>query len=217
MGFREGNANFKYFHAITRGRKQRFFIHKISDDHGNSIDGDENIATVVCSHFEGIFTGEEKWINEQVLTCIPRLVTENHNQMLQQMPTIEELKMVVFSMSPNSAAGPDGMTGKFFRVCWEVISQDLLDVVQYFFCGHSMPKYFSHACLVLLPKVEHPNKLSDFRPISLSNFTNKVISKLNCLRLAPILPLLISDNQSGFVTGRSIFENIMLAQEYSQH
>ncbi|WMV30193.1 hypothetical protein MTR67_023578 [Solanum verrucosum] len=33
------------------------------------------------------------------------------------------------------------------------------------------------------------------------------------MRLADILPLLISDNQSGFIRGRSITENIMLAQE----
>lgn len=76
-----------------------------------------------------------------------------------------------------------------------------------------MPKYLSHACLVLLPKVDHPNRFSNFRPISLSNFTNKIISKLLCLILATILPHLISNNQSGFVKGRSISKNIMLAQE----
>lgn len=69
-------------------------------------------------------------------------------------------------MSPNLAAGPDGMNGKFFQCCWEIIKRDLIRMVQYFFYGNSMPKYFSHACLVLLPKVDHPNK------ISLSNFTN---------------------------------------------
>lgn len=36
-----------------------------------------------------------------------------------------------------------------------------------------MFKYFSHACLVLFPKIDHLNKLLEFRPISLSNITNK--------------------------------------------
>ncbi|KAK6803126.1 hypothetical protein RDI58_000910 [Solanum bulbocastanum] len=105
------------------------------------------------------------------------------------------------------------MNGFFFQKCWNIISTDLLAVIHAFFSGQRLPKYFSHACLVLLPKVKHPNRLSEFRPISLSNFTNKVISKLLCLRLAPILPSLVSPNQSGFVKGRSISENIMLAQE----
>ena len=76
-----------------------------------------------------------------------------------------------------------------------------------------MPKYMSHANLIMLPKVDHPNMFKDFRPISLSNFTNKIISKIMSSRLAPILPNIILENQSGFVKGRSISENIMLAQE----
>lgn len=121
---------------------------------------------------------------------------------------MEELKTVVFSMSPTSAAGLDGMTKKFFQACWEVINKDLLEVVQYFFCGHSLSKYFSYYCLVLIPKVKNPNKLLEFRHISLSRFTNKVISKLIYLRLSPIFPLLISDNQSGFVKTK-IFQRIL--------
>lgn len=76
-----------------------------------------------------------------------------------------------------------------------------------------MPKYFSHTCLVLIPKVVNPNKLSEFRPTYLNNFTNKVISKILCLRLAPILSFFISSNQSGFVQGRNIAKNIMIAKE----
>lgn len=195
--FKEGDANSRYFHALMRGRRRRLFIHKICNDQGEFLEGDEVIATAACEHFQKIFIGEEKLINEDALNCIPRMVTEEQNLILQAMPTMEELKHVVLSMSPNSAAGPDGMNGKFFQACWDIICTDLLDIVQYFCCGHSMPKYFSHACLVLLPKVDHPNKRSEFRPISHSNFTNKIISKLICIRRAPILPHLISDNQSG--------------------
>lgn len=49
-----------------------------------------------------------------------------------------------------------------------------------------------------------------FRPITLNNFTNKIISNILCLRLSFILAKVISLNQSGFVKTRSIFENISL-------
>ncbi|KAG5580329.1 hypothetical protein H5410_050956 [Solanum commersonii] len=45
------------------------------------------------------------------------------------MPNLEELKTVVFSMNPNSAAGPDGMNGYFFQKCWNIIKHDLLDLI----------------------------------------------------------------------------------------
>lgn len=75
-------------------------------------------------------------------------------------------------------------------MCWEIIKVDLLEVVHSFFCGSNMPKFMTHACLVLLP-----NKLNEFKPISLSNFSNKIISKLSCRRLTPILSRIISSNQ----------------------
>ncbi|OIT07835.1 hypothetical protein A4A49_32245 [Nicotiana attenuata] len=128
----------------------------------------------------------------------------------------QKLKEVIFSMNPNSADGPDGMNEKVYQACWDVIKNDLLNVVLDFFGGSDMPRYMKNACLFLLPKVEFPKSFTEFRPISLSNFINKIISKLICSRLAPILPNIISANQSGFVRGRSISENIMLAQEIVQ-
>ncbi|WMV50074.1 hypothetical protein MTR67_043459 [Solanum verrucosum] len=211
--FREGDAKTKYFHALMRGRKRKLFIHQINNESGEWIQGDVNIARAACEHFQNIFTGHQDNINEEILQCIPRLVTEEQNQALKADPTVEEVKQAVFAMNPHLAAGPDGMNGKCFQVCWDIIKEDLYKAVLAFFCGHSMPKYMTHACLVLLSKIDHPNKLSEFGRISLSNFSNKIISKLIRIRLAPILSNLISENQSGFVRGRSISENIMLAQQ----
>lgn len=211
--FKYGDTNSKYFHVVMRGRKRKLFIHQNCKDNGDWIQGDDNIANAACEYFEGMFSGTHQRINEEVLNCIPRMLNHEQNQSLQEMPTEDEHNQVVFSMNPNSTAGPDGMSGNFYQSCWGVIKVDLLKVVQYFFCGNAIPKYFSHSCLVLLPKVDHPNKLTDFRPISLSNFISKIFSTLLTLRLAPILPSLISENQSSFVKGRSISKNIMLAQE----
>ncbi|KAK6782003.1 hypothetical protein RDI58_019799 [Solanum bulbocastanum] len=184
----------------------------VEDQEVNS-QGDNAIATAACDYFQNIFTGENRIINEEALDCIHRRVNQAQNERLTAMPSLEELKDVVFSMNPNSAAGPDGMNGNFYQNCWHIIKHDLLEVIQAFFCGQMIPKYFSHSCIVLLPKVSNPTKLREFRPISLSNFISKIISKLLSGRLGPILPELISPNQSGFVKGRSISENIMLAQE----
>ncbi|XP_070007918.1 uncharacterized protein [Nicotiana sylvestris] len=49
---------------------------------------------------------------------------------------------------------------------------------------------------------------ADIRPINLSNFVNKIFS-----RLVELLPNIISEEQAGFVKGRSIVENVLLTQE----
>lgn len=53
----------------------------------------------------------------------------------------------------------------------------------------------------------------DLRKFSLSCFINKIISRVLHGRMVEVLPKLISPNQSEFIKGRSISENILLAQE----
>lgn len=54
---------------------------------------------------------------------------------------------------------------------------------------------------------------SDMRPITLSNFINKILYRIIHDRLEALLPKIISGNQSGFVKVRSIIENFLLTQE----
>lgn len=69
---------------------------------------------------------------------------------------------------------------------------------------------------MLLPKKENVKDFSDLRPISLSNFINKILSKLLHSRIVEVLSNIISVNQSSFIKGQSITENVLLAQEIIQ-
>ncbi|XP_060210305.1 uncharacterized protein LOC132637192 [Lycium barbarum] len=119
-------------------------------------------------------------------------------------------------MSPLSATGPDGYNGKFFQKCWDIIQEDIKNMVHAFFYGRNLTKFFSYTCLVLIPKVESPSNFGDLRPISLSNFTAKIISKILSIKLNHLLDKIISEKQSGFVKGRLVTENVLLAQELAQ-
>lgn len=89
----------------------------------------------------------------------------------------------------------------------------LVAAITDFFLGAHLPTGISSANLILIPKKDKPTDCRDFRPISLCNFSHKVISKILADRLSIMLPNIISREQTGFVKGRSIHENISLAHE----
>jgi len=52
-----------------------------------------------------------------------------------------------------------------------------------------------------------------FRPIALCNVIYNIISKVAANRLKPLFPSLVSGEQSGYVEGRKILNNIIQANE----
>jgi hypothetical protein len=76
-----------------------------------------------------------------------------------------------------------------------------------------IPDGWNDTTVVLLPKVDEPELVTQFWPISLCNVIYKIISKMLALRLKEILPDVISPMQSAFVPRRLITDNVLVACE----
>ena len=124
----------------------------------------------------------------------------------------DEIKEAVFQMAPTKAPGPDGMNAFFHQTFWHIVVDNVVSAILDFFNFGCMVSSLNHTNIVLIPKVK-PEKISNFRHISLCNVMYKIISKVLSNRLKQILLSVISPTQSAFVLGRLITDNVLLAYE----
>ncbi|KAL0307193.1 UNVERIFIED_CONTAM: hypothetical protein Sradi_6136600 [Sesamum radiatum] len=80
-------------------------------------------------------------------------------------------------------------------------------------CARIFFRKVNATLLALIPKVQSPTIVANFRLISYCNFLYKAITKILVQQIHPLLDRLASPTQNAFSPGRSISDNILLANE----
>ena len=120
---------------------------------------------------------------------------------------------MLFSMPSNKSPGPDGYPCEFFKLTWSLLAHDFTVAVQSVFQFGVLPKGVNSTILALIPKKTDSLETKDYRPIACCNVIYKVVSKILANRLKLILPRIVTENQSAFIKGRLLMENVLLASE----
>ena len=94
-----------------------------------------------------------------------------------------------------------------------MLGDDLTEEVLQAVNTGTIPNGWNDTTIVMIPKIGSPEKVTQFRPISLCNVVYKIIAKMIASRLKVFLPDIISPTQSAFVPGRLITDNILVAYE----
>ena len=99
-----------------------------------------------------------------------------------------------------------------YKVTWDKMGPLVCGTVKEFFSKGIMLGHISETKLILLPKITHPQSVTDFRPISGCNVIYKIISKLISQRIKEVLPSLIDQSQGAFIKGRELLYNVLICQ-----
>ncbi|GJT02461.1 hypothetical protein Tco_0823630 [Tanacetum coccineum] len=209
---KEGDSNTAYFHKMVKSRVSRSRIDVVTDINGAVFQNDD-VANAFINHYE-VFLGHAGATTEfDTNNLFSTRLDANEALDMVRVVSSQEVKSAMFSMGSDKSPGPDGFTAAFFKDTWDIIGSDITKAVCEFFTNGRLLKELNHTILALIPKVNAPARVNDYRPISCCNVLFKCISKIIANRLKDSLKRLISPNQSAFVPGRSISDNILLTQE----
>ena len=102
------------------------------------------------------------------------------------------------------ALGPEGLPPLFYKQFWDKIGWEVSKAVLVVLNSGTIPANLNHTFISLIPNIQSPRKVSDFQPINLSNILYKLIAKVLTNHLKSLLPNLVSETQSAFMSKRLI-------------
>nr|GEV84795.1 RNA-directed DNA polymerase, eukaryota, reverse transcriptase zinc-binding domain protein [Tanacetum cinerariifolium] len=73
----------------------------------------------------------------------------------------------MFDIDNDKAPSPNGFTSCLFKKAWPIVGKDVSDAIKELFLTGKLLKEVNATMISLIPKMATPNKVSDFRPITL--------------------------------------------------
>ncbi|GAA0162337.1 hypothetical protein LIER_39396 [Lithospermum erythrorhizon] len=140
----------------------------------------------------------------------PNLRRAHLRRVVTRTITGDEIESVMIGMKLGKAPGPDGFSTEFYKDTWATIKCSIVEAVHNFFATSRMSKYVNSTSISIIPKVQSPHHVKDFRSIACCNVIYKCISTIIANRLKSTLSEVVGIQQTTYVPGRSIYDGIML-------
>jgi len=210
----EGEKNSSYFLTLEKRNGQNKTITQLKIKNNNTFDdklimrelksfytdlySEKQNLTTHCTGIESIFINkfQLKLSAEDAAHC-DNPITENE--------CLKALK----TLSNNKTPGTDGLSAEFYKFFWLDVKGCVFDSIVYAFDKGEMSIDQRRGIISLSPKKGKDRLyLKNWRPITLLNTDYKILAKVLALRISKVIGKVINTDQSGYIKGRYIGDNI---------
>ena len=175
-----------------------------------------DIKKEVFSFYKKLYSSNEDSIVDVILEErletdeIPKL-SDFQSLSIEGPITYEEASFTLFNMQNMKSPGSTGFTTEFFKFFWGELGQFVIKSLNYGYDRRELSATQKEGIITCLPKPGKSRKyIKNWRPISLLNITYKIASGSIANRIKKLLPFIINNDQSGFMSGRFTGDNVRL-------
>ena len=206
--YNEGEKSSRYFMRLLK-RSMPDDFEKIENENGDIVNEPQQIEAEIVKFYKTRYEQDDIVINVDYdfFNEINPISAEDGDEISAEV-TLEELHRTLETCR-DSAPGPDGIPYSIIKLLWPLFGKILLEAWHYSLVLKELPPSHKKSYLKLIPKAgKDLSKLTNWRPITLSNCDHKVITKLYANRLSKKLASEISEMQTAYIKGRLINDNI---------
>ena len=214
----EGEKNTKYFLNLEKRHYKNGVINQLKTGENEFVTSDKEILSECETFYKNLYSSHldasrNDFQNDNFFSVDTntKVLDDRERQTCEGFITKQECLQALKDMEPNKTPGSDGLPAEFYKIFWNEISDYLINSINHAFGNGQLSVTQRRGIIKLIPKKDtETNLIKNWRPITLLNCDYKIAAKAIANRIKNVLPNMINNDQTGFIKGRFIGENIRL-------
>ena len=218
--YNEGEKNSSYFLNLGKRHCKQGTISQLKINDTDFVTTDRDILSECTAFYTTLYTSknpnrlQSTFFSEVISTSL----TDEEKTLCEGALTQKECLEALKKMESDKTPGTDGLPAEFYKVFWKDISSFLISALNYAFDSGCLSVTQRRGVIKLIPKKDAELYfIKNWRRITLLNTDYKIAAKSIANRIKLVLPNLINHDQTGFLKGRFIGENIRLIDSIIQY
>ena len=208
--YNEGEKSTRYFYRLLN-RQMPDKMCSLEGENGVEITEESKINEEVVKFYKELYEQQEVLIdNENDLNFfnnVNAISGDEEDEIVGEIKASDLLETL--RTCQDSAPGPDGITYSYLRAFWDIFGPLITESWRQSLVTKKLPDSHRKSILRLIPKAgKDLKKLTNWRPITLSNCDHKLITKTYAIRLTKKLDREIKPRQTAYLKGRVITDNV---------
>ena len=209
----EGEKFNKFFHSLEKKRYNQKVISHIIDENNREISNPPDILAAEKRFYESLYSStlgiKNDSINKKFFPIERKTLNDDTKSSLDKDIDISEIKEAIKHMKNEKSPGIDGLPIEFYKIFWNEIKDMLSESYTFSIQTGMLSISQKQGIITLIPKTDKDlSYLKNWRPITLLTVDYKILSSVLATRLKHTLNDLIHEDQTGFIKGRHMSENI---------
>ena len=208
----EGERSTKYFLSLEKRNQTNNTISALEMENGNTVTDNDGIIAEATNFYRDLYTSKD--IKQDRIYEYLKGVNVTHGLTEEEALKCDgdisegECFKAMSRMKLGKTPGDDGLPVEFYRTLWEIIKDPLIKSYRHSYSTGHLSTSQSRAIITLIHKKGSKKKLKNYRPISLTNVDYKIIAFVLSGRLQSVIAKLIGSQQTAYIKGRFIGQNI---------
>ena len=209
--YENGEKNSKYFLHLEKRNFLRKKISKLKLSNGEETDDAETILEEEKTFYKNLYSNRnvnpndsefDIFFNNNLLTPL----NEEQSKKCEGVLTEQECYQALKHMDNGKSPGSDGFTCEFYKFFWDYVKQNVVESINYGFENLSKKRYYNTST------EKRQTDQSPWQPKAYLTSKHRLQNchESNRKRLEAVLPLVINADQTGYIKGRYIGENVRL-------